>query len=390
MAVTTKSRSLILFAALWAPLVESCGDRYTGPWRDPSAGTIPSFADSAFGVGSTKWFAARTFDSVMAAGLDAQSIYTIEAKGATNSLVALNITNGAQRWTKTVPALSHHIVTVGGTAAAVGQGVVGFNATTGDSAFLYAPLSGRTVTSNGATDGAVIVIGNKAGEIVGLNPSTGVESWSVPLDTAPVKGVTVSGGVAYAAGNGFLAAVTIATGVQKWKRPTTDTIRPYGVSAPAVDSNRVTISTLNLNGTNPGMANYDAATGIITWAKGTYPTQSMEAPGQPACSGIVTTNSTTALDAIAFGAGIAVWSKSLNPFSLLSSSCSYGTVIVNARLGTAGQSYNDVQILNASDGAVKAQYPKTSGQHLRVHRVVRNAGAIYFFTATGIATILAP
>jgi outer membrane protein assembly factor BamB len=388
MGVNSKSGSLILCGAACAAIALSCDD-YTGPFRDPNAPVIPSFADSAFGSGVTKWFTARTFDSVMAAALDAQSMYTVEAKGATLSLTAFNITNGAFRWTKTVPLLSYNIVSVAGVVAAVGQGVVAFDATTGADKFNYAPAAGRSVTSNGATDGSVIVIGNKAGEIVGLNPGTGAESWTVPLDTASVKVVTVSGGVVYAGGNGFLAAVTISTGAQKWKRVTTDNPRPNPQYVPAVDSGRVTITTLP--GAGGGFANYDATTGVFSWSKaGAYPTQPLEAPGQPSCSGVVTTNSSSSLDALAFATGNTLWSKGLSAFNLLSSSCAFGTVIVNSRIGIGSAAYNDVLILNATDGAQKAHFPLAAGQQLRVHRVVRNASAIYFFTATGISAILAP
>jgi outer membrane protein assembly factor BamB len=378
-----------VFGALSALSVLSCGETYTGPWRDPNAPVIPSFADSAFGVGGTKWFAVRSFDSIMAAHLDAQSIYSVEAKGANLSLVALNITNGAHRWTKVVPAFSHHVVSVGTTAAAVGQGVTAFNATTGDSVFTYQPANARRVTSNPATDGTSIIVGNAAGEIVGVNPTTGAETWTVPLDTAPVKGVTVSGGVVYAGGNGYLASVTIATGGQNWKRITTENPRPSVDRAPSVDSGRVTVAT-STSGT-AGIANYNASTGVLSWpASGAFLPSALEAPGSPACNGVVATYSATSLDPRNTTNGVVAWSRSLSAFNLLSVSCAFGTYMVNSRLGSAGAWYNDVLILNASTSGVLAQFPKAAGQQLRVHRVIRNASAIYFFTATGIASILAP
>src|SRR6185436_319041 len=66
MGVNSKSGSLILCGAACAAIALSCDD-YTGPFRDPNAPVIPSFADSAFGSGVTKWFTARTYDSVLAA-----------------------------------------------------------------------------------------------------------------------------------------------------------------------------------------------------------------------------------------------------------------------------------------------------------------------------------
>jgi outer membrane protein assembly factor BamB len=388
--VRPQSRSLTVAVGLpFVALLLSCGETYTGPWRDPNAPVIPSFADSAFGTGGTKWFAVRSFDSVMAAHLDAQSIYTVEAKGATLSFLALNITNGAHRWTKPVPALSYKIISVANTAAAVGQGVVAFNATTGDSVFTYAPVLARRVTSNPATDGTSIIVGNAAGEIVGLNPATGAETWTVPLDTAPVQGVTVSGGVVFAGGNGFLAAVTIATGAQAWKRITTENPRPSVFRAPAVDSGRVTVTTSTSGAA--GIANYNASTGVLGWpASGAPLPTGYEASGTYACSGIVVTHSGATLEGRSTINGSVSWGKGLAAYNLLSVGCANGTIIVNQRLGPVDTRYNDVLILNATDAAVLAQYPKAAGQQLRVHRVVRNASAIYFFTATGIAAILAP
>ncbi len=372
-----------------AAFVLSCSETYTGPFRDPNAKVIPSFADSAFGTGGTQWFVTRTFDSVMAAHLDAQSIYTVEAKGVTLSLVAMSISNGAHRWTRTVPFLSYKIVNVGSAVAAVGQGVVAFNATSGDSVFRYAPVTARRVTSNAATDGTSIIVGNAAGEIVGLNPATGAETWTVPLDTASVQGVTVAGGVVLAGGNGFVAAVTIATGAQVWKHVTTESPRPSVDRAPAVDSGRVTVRTYSAP--TYGIANYAVSTGALGWpASNTYLPPPLEASGSPACSSVVATYTATSLDARAAASGVVAWSRGLSAYDELSVGCSNGTFIVNSRHGPVGAWYNDVLVLNASNAAVLAQYPKASGQQLRVHRVARNAGQIYFITNTGIAAITAP
>lgn len=384
------SRFLISAArALFAVVILSCGERYTGPFRDPNAVVIPSFADSAFGAGGAKWYAGRTFDTITAARIDAQSFYSVEFRAASGAtLVALNLANGALRWAKTVPA-SGDVVSTSGTVAAVSSSVVAFDATTGIAKFTYQPATARLVTSNGAAGGVQIIVGNASGEVVALNASTGLEAWKLQVDTAAVRGVAVSGGTVFAGGNGFLAAVTIASGTQKWKRVTTETPRPFVTAAPAVDSGRVTIATFKTP--TSGMANYDVASGTLSWsASGSVPSSGAEAPGQPACDSYIMTNSTSAISALRSANGTAAWGRSLGAFASLSVSCAFSTVMTNALVGSAGSFRNDVQVLRTSDGALLSQYPKTAGQALRIHRVLRNATTLFFLTDKGITAVASP
>jgi outer membrane protein assembly factor BamB len=382
------SKSLIVTATL-AVMAVSCGERYTGPFRDPNIPVIPSFADSAFGAGGSKWFASRTFDTITAAAIDAQSLFSAEfVQGSGASLVAISLTNGALRWTKAIPS-SGDIVAMPGVAAAVSSSVAAFDATTGAVKFTYQPLTARLVTSNGATDGTHIMVGNASGEVVALHPSSGAEVWKLQVDTAAVRGISAGGGVVFAGGNGFLAALNATTGALLWKRVVTETPRPNPITAPAVDNGRVTARTLA--GTTAGMANYNATTGVFQWSvPGSVPTSNLEVPGQSACDGIVASGGASTIAALSSTTGQPVWTRSIGAYVAHSASCSHGAVISSARFGIPGAFRNEVQVLRASDGTLLAQYPKTAGQQLRVHRVLRTTSTLYFLTDKGVTAITAP
>jgi outer membrane protein assembly factor BamB len=371
----------------------SCDGTYTGPFRDPNAASIPSFADSAFGS-TTKWFKPRTFESITAAGLDAQSVYSVEFSAATGStFVSVSAANGATRWTKSIPA-GTDVVSVGGTAAAISAVVSAFDATTGAALFTYQPLTARLVTSNGATDGTRIIVGNANGEVVSLNATTGAEVWKTQVDTRtdsmPVKGVSVSGGIVFAGGDGFLAALDATTGALKWKQKTTDSPRPFVVGAPGVDGGRVTVMTFASS--TYGLANYDANTGLLKWSQsGAGATASAELKSLPACDGnVITEDGSPGLAALTTAAGTTVWGRSLSVYSSLTASCANGTVITNGLSGAAGSLRNDVQVLRSTDGVLLIQYPRIASQQLRVYRVLRNATTLYFLTDRGVTSVPAP
>ena len=396
MVLRTHRKSQLLNAAagsLLAATLVSCGDRYTGPFRDPNAPVIPSFADSAFGTG-TAWFKPRTFETITAAGIDAQSVYSVEFSPATGStFVALALAGGATRWTRAVPG-GPDVVIAGGTAAAVHTSVSGFDAMSGAVKFTYAPPAARLVTSNGASDGTLIFVGNANGEVVALDAATGAESWKLQLDSRTdsmsVKGVSVSGGVVFAGGDGFLAAVDATAGTLKWKHVTTDVPRPFVAGPPGADAGRVSVLTF----ASPawGIANYDATTGALKWSQGgTGPTASAELGALPACDAeVIAESGAPGLSALSAATGTALWSRSLSVYTSLTVTCSNGTVITNGLRGAAGAMGSDVQVLRSSDGGLVAQYPKAAGQVLRIHRVLRSASSLYVLTDKGVSAFTAP
>jgi len=387
--VRRRSKPLIVVGtAVAAAFSLACGDTYTGPFRDPNAPNIPSFADSAFGP-ATKWFAGRTFDSVTAAGIDAASAYVVELTGTTRTFVSLNLTNGALRWAKTIGS-ARDVVSTGATAAAIGDSVSAFDAASGAVRFSYRPTAARIVTSNGATDGTYIYVGNANGEIVALNPTTGAEAWKLQVDTRTdsmsVLGVAVSGGIVYGGGNGFLAALNATTGAQVWKKITSDNPRPLTSFAPAVDSGRVTVGTKIAK---KGLINYVAGTGAVSWSinngAGSADVNFLGA----ACAGHVFVESAGELSALADG-GAAAWGRGLNAFNSITAMCGNGTVITNVLSGGPAAPRNDVMVLNAANGAVIATYPIATTQTIRIHRVLRNATALYVLTAKGVTAVTAP
>jgi outer membrane protein assembly factor BamB len=253
-------------APIWTQL-----DSGTANFCSDRAGHMPAVANGVVYDSSTDGNA-QAFNAATG-----QPLWTMATGGGTSPIVhngtvyvtggndvyALDGTNGAVKWTATVPragesapAYAHGVVYLG----PIDGTVYAFNASTGATVWTATIGAGAAVSSPAVVNGMVYVLG--FGELDALNPTTGVPVWSMGLDgpVLPVTGIAVTPERVYAGGAGCnpLTAWNTQNGAYEWSAGS------CSFTTPAVANGIAYIDTLDPGGFR--LHAFNAVTGSDLWA----------------------------------------------------------------------------------------------------------------------------
>ncbi|MEZ4519401.1 MAG: alpha-amylase family glycosyl hydrolase, partial [Chloroflexota bacterium] len=199
---------------------------------------------------------------VSSPAVDNGTVYTaaisidMEAGEANGKLIAADAATGSILWEYSLdgpiissPAVDNGVVYVGGP-----EETVALDAATGE--LVWQSPTGPTESSPTVANG-LVYIGIDDGYVVALDVATGVERWRFESELGFVSTPRSAAGLVYIGGlDGNIYALDAATGEEVWRLATLEPI----VSSPLIDDGRVYIGSLNGR-----LYALDAATGTLEW-----------------------------------------------------------------------------------------------------------------------------